>query len=94
MGYDRNAWIAQIGICWTVLPTAFLVLPGPGTLAGNVNNVFGWGETVQTAVHPVAWLGIVLLVCHCSFTSKAIQCSDAFLLAMPTNCQPLMRDDY
>ena len=94
MGYDRNAWKAQIGICWTVLLTAFMVLPGPDTLAGNVNNVFGWGETVQAAVHPVAWLGIVLLVCHCSFTSKAIQCSDAFLLAMPTNCQPLMRDDY
>jgi len=54
MGYDRNAWKAQIGICWTVLP-------GPDTLAGNVNNVFGWGETTQTVVHPVAWLGIVLL---------------------------------
>jgi hypothetical protein len=61
MGYDRNAWKAQIGICWTVLLTAFMVLPGPDTLAGNVNNVFGWGETTQTVVHPVAWLGIVLL---------------------------------
>jgi hypothetical protein len=61
MGYDRNAWKAQIGICWTVLLTAFLVLPGPDTLAGNVDKVFGWGETAQTVMHPVAWLGIVLL---------------------------------
>jgi len=61
LGYDRNAWKAQIGICWTVLLTAFLVLPGPDTLAGNVDKVFGWGETAQTVMHPVAWLGIVLL---------------------------------
>lgn len=61
LGYDRNAWMAQIGICWGVLLTAFLVLPGPDTLAGNVDKVFGWGETAQTVMHPVAWLGIVLL---------------------------------
>lgn len=61
MGYDRNAWKTQIGICWAVLLTAFLVLPGPDTLAGNVNKVFGWGETAQSVMHPVAWLGIVML---------------------------------
>jgi hypothetical protein len=61
MGYDRNAWKAQIGICWAVLLTVFLTLPGPSTLAGNVDKVFGWGENAQTVMHPVAWLGIVLL---------------------------------
>lgn len=61
MGYDRKAWKAQIGICWGVLLTAFLTLPGPTTLAGNVDKVFGWGETAQTVMHPVAWLGIVML---------------------------------
>jgi len=61
MGYDQKAWKAQIGICWGVLLTAFLVLPGPTTLAGNIDKVFGWGETAQTVMHPVAWLGIVLL---------------------------------
>ncbi|MDA0281876.1 MAG: hypothetical protein O3B13_00140 [Planctomycetota bacterium] len=61
LGYDRNAWKAQIVICWIVLLTAFLVLPGPDSAAGNVNKVFGWGETTQTVMHPVAWLGIVML---------------------------------
>lgn len=61
MGYDRNAWKAQIAICSGVLLTAFLVLPGPDTPAGNVDKVFGWGETAQTAMAPVAWLGIVML---------------------------------
>ncbi|MFT5091516.1 MAG: hypothetical protein ACI93T_000329 [Porticoccaceae bacterium] len=61
MGYDQKAWKTQIGICWGVLLTAFLTLPGPTTLAGNVDKVFGWGETAQTVMHPVAWLGIVLL---------------------------------
>lgn len=61
MSYDRNAWKAQIGICWGVLLTAFLVLPDPNTLAGNVDKVFGWGETAQTVMHPIAWLGIVML---------------------------------
>ncbi|NQV23739.1 MAG: hypothetical protein HQ518_05160 [Rhodopirellula sp.] len=61
LGYDRGAWKAQIGICWGVLLTAFLVLPGPTTLAGNVDKVFGWGETAQTVMHPLVWLGIVML---------------------------------
>lgn len=61
LGYDRRAWKTQIVICWSVLVTAFLILPGPGTPAGNVNKVFGWGETTQTVMQPVAWLGIVML---------------------------------
>lgn len=60
-GYDRDAWKAQVVICWSVLLLAFIVLPGPATPAGNVNKVFGWGETAQTVMHPVAWLGILLL---------------------------------
>lgn len=61
MGYDQNAWKAQIVICCGVLLTAFLALPGPDTPAGNVNKVFGWGETAQTFMHPLAWLGILML---------------------------------
>jgi hypothetical protein len=61
LGYDRKAWKATLVICWCVLLTAFAVLPGPTTLAGNVDKVFGWGETAQTVMHPVAWLGIVML---------------------------------
>ena len=61
MGYDQKALKAQIGICWAVLLTVFLVLPEPTTLAGNVDQVFGWGETAQTVMPPVAWWRIVLL---------------------------------
>lgn len=61
LGYDRVAWKAQVVICWSVLLLAFVVLPGPTTLAGNVNKMFGWGETAQAVMHPIAWLGIVLL---------------------------------
>jgi len=61
MGYDRNAWKAQVVICSGILLTAFLVLPGPDTAAGNVDKVFGWGETSQTVMAPVVWLGIVML---------------------------------
>lgn len=61
LGYDKDAWKTQVGICWGVLLTVFLTLRGPGTLAGNVDKVFGWGETAQTVMHPVAWLGIVML---------------------------------
>ena len=61
MGYDQKAWKTQIGFCWAVVLTVFFALPGPTTLAGNVDKVFGWGETAQTVMHPVAWLGIVML---------------------------------
>ena len=60
-GYDRTAWKAQIGLCWGVLLAVFVLMPSPNTDAGNVNKVFGWGDTAQTVMHPLAWLGIIML---------------------------------
>ncbi len=59
-GYDRSAWRTQVGICWGVLLTAFILLSSPQTNAGNVNKVFGWGDTPQTVMHPLVWLAIVM----------------------------------
>jgi hypothetical protein len=61
LGYDRQAWKSQVALCWGVLLSAFMLLPSPDTTAGNVNKVFGWGETQQTLMHPLAWLGILLV---------------------------------
>ena len=61
LGYDRRAWKSQVALCWGVLLSAFMLLPSPNTDAGNVNKVFGWGETQQTLMHPLAWLGILLI---------------------------------
>jgi hypothetical protein len=61
LGYDRQAWKSQVAVCWCVLLSAFMLLPSPNTDAGNVNKVFGWGETQQTLMHPLAWLGILLV---------------------------------
>jgi len=59
-GYHPTAWKTQSAICWGVLLTAFLLLGNPESNAGNVNKVFGWGDTAQTAMHPLAWLAIVM----------------------------------
>ena len=60
LGYDRSALKFQIVLCWSVLLTAFALLPGPTTEAGNVNKVFGWGAESQSAMSPLLWLGIVM----------------------------------
>jgi len=61
LDYDRQAWKSQVALCWGVLLSAFLLLPSADTPAGNVNKVFGWAETQQTLMPPLAWLGILLI---------------------------------
>lgn len=60
VGFDRRAWLLQTLIAAGVLTTAFLVLDGPTTLAGNVNKVFGLDDkTPQTWMPAVMWVGVL-----------------------------------
>lgn len=59
-GYHPSAWKTQLAICWGVLLTAFAFLSAPQTTAENVDKVFGWGDTTQTVMPPLAWLAIVM----------------------------------
>lgn len=61
VGYDHRALKAECLICWSVLLTAFMLLPSPNTEAGNVNKVFGWGETAQTMMPGFVWLGLLMM---------------------------------
>jgi hypothetical protein len=59
MGYDDNALLAQTLLAWVVLPMSFwLTRPFK-----NVNWVRGPGGegVVQEWMHPLAWLGVMML---------------------------------
>jgi hypothetical protein len=58
LGYEPEAWIAQTALAWVVLPLCFW-LTDP---ALNVNWVFGFGNKQQKLMHPLAYLGL-LMVC-------------------------------
>ncbi len=63
VGFDRRAWRLQTVIATCVLVTAFVVLDGPYSLAGNVNKVFGLDDkTPQTLMHPALWVGMLCVV--------------------------------
>lgn len=63
VGFDRRAWKLQTVIAACVLTTAFVVLDGPTSLAGNVNKVFGFDDKApQTLMHPALWVGTLCLI--------------------------------
>jgi hypothetical protein len=57
LGYDERALGYQTVLAWIVLPLTFL-LTEP---AENVNWVYGPGEKPQQKIHPVRYLGLVML---------------------------------
>ena len=59
LGYDSRALIAQTVVAWIVLPLCYFVADPK---VDNVNSVFGWNSTPQTHMHPLAWLGLAMLV--------------------------------
>ncbi|HKA38991.1 MAG TPA: hypothetical protein VKD25_04435, partial [Burkholderiales bacterium] len=59
LGYDPRALIAQTVLAWIVLPLCYLI---SDPKRDNVNGVFGWNSTPQTLMHPLAWLGLAMLV--------------------------------
>lgn len=58
LGYDRRAMLCQTLLIWLVLPATFL-LTGP---ADNINLVYGPGKSAQTALHPLLYLLIEMIV--------------------------------
>jgi hypothetical protein len=59
LGYDSRALIAQTVVAWIVLPLCYVIADPK---RDNVNAVFGWNSTQQTRMHPLAWLGLAMLV--------------------------------
>lgn len=59
LGYDSRALIAQTVVAWIVLPLCYFIADPK---RDNVNAVFGWNTTPQTRMHPLAWLGLAMLV--------------------------------
>jgi hypothetical protein len=57
LGYAPQAWIAQTAFAWIVLPLSYR-LTDPKE---NVNWVFGLGGKPQTRMHPLAYLGLLML---------------------------------
>jgi hypothetical protein len=58
LGYDFRAFIAQTVVAWIVLPLCYVITDPK---RDNVNAVFGWNATPQTRMHPLVWLGLVML---------------------------------
>lgn len=58
LGYDRRALIAQTLLIWVVLPVTYLLTDR----ADNINLVFGPGKEAQTALHPLLYLSLEMLV--------------------------------
>lgn len=59
LGYDPRALVAQTVLAWIVLPMCYFITDPK---RDNVNAVFGWNSTPQTRMHPLAWLGLAMLV--------------------------------
>ena len=63
LGYDRRALIGQTLIAWGTLVATWLTVATPDGPAGNVNKVFGFGDTPQMLMPHAAWL-ILLMVLY------------------------------
>jgi len=59
LGYDERALVAQSVVALIVLPLCYFITDPK---RDNVNGVFGWNSTPQTRMHPLAWLGLAILV--------------------------------
>lgn len=59
LGYDDRALAAQTLVACIVLPLCYFITDPK---RDNVNGVFGWNSTPQTRMHPLAWLGLAMLV--------------------------------
>ena len=58
LGYDGRALWAQTLLTWIVLPVTYLVTDP----AHNINLVFGLGTEPQTAIHPLLYLGMEMIL--------------------------------
>jgi hypothetical protein len=60
LGYDPRALVGMLLLCWIVVPLSYLVTPKER----NVNWVHGPGGegTVQTWMHPWAWVAVGMFV--------------------------------
>jgi hypothetical protein len=58
LGYDRRALVAQTMLIWVILPVTYLVT----SPADNVNLVFGLGKEPQTALHPLLYLSLEMIL--------------------------------
>jgi len=58
LGYDRRALVAQTLLICVVLPATYL-LTDP---ADNINLVFGPGKEAQTAIHPLLYLALEMVL--------------------------------
>lgn len=64
LGYDRRAIWGQIVLALVMLSLSYLLTTYPTGPAGNVNKVLGPGgdrDPPQTLMHPVLWLGVLML---------------------------------
>src|SRR5258705_2532391 len=63
LGYDRRSLLLQITISWVLLPLSYLLTNGPGggpNGPGNMNRVWGLGDTPQTWMHPWIWVAVLM----------------------------------
>ncbi len=58
LGYDRRALLAQTLLVWVVLPITYLATEP----ADNINFAFGLGKEPQTAVHPLLYLMLEMIL--------------------------------
>ncbi len=58
LGYDERALLAQCLLGWIVLPLTYL-LTGPDK---NINWVYGPAGKQQTRLHPLVYLGLLMIV--------------------------------
>jgi hypothetical protein len=58
LGYDRRALAAQTLLTWIVLPVTYLVTAP----VDNVNLAFGLGNEPQTAIHPLLYLVLEMIL--------------------------------
>ena len=67
VGYDRRAFGAQVVVGTALLLVCYAAFAPPGTAGGhraaaNINYVYGMDEhAAQTAVPPLAWLGLLVI---------------------------------
>ena len=57
LGYDRRALVAQTLLAWGIYLVTYAIGPEK-----NINWTFGPGYTVQKVVHPLVYLGVVMII--------------------------------
>lgn len=62
LGYDRRAFRTQTLVAWGTLVLTWLTVASPDGPAGNVNKIFGLGDTPQTMMPHAAWLLVLMAV--------------------------------